>query len=164
MSDHLVVEDLTVAFDSGGYVIKPLDGLSFTASDGELVVLLGPSGCGKTTLLSCLAGLLTPTLGRIAFGSKVVTELRGPVLSQYRQKTVGVVFQSFNLIASLTARGNVLVPMQLAGVPSAKAKPRAAELLDAWGCPNVPSTVQLTCRVVSSSGWRSPTRWCTTRR
>jgi putative ABC transport system ATP-binding protein len=87
MTNHLVVDDLTVAFDSGGYVIKPLDGLSFTAEDGELVVLLGPSGCGKTTLLSCLAGLLTPTDGRIRFGSTVVNELRGSVLSEYRRET-----------------------------------------------------------------------------
>ena len=101
MSDDLLVEDLTVAFDSGGYVIKPLDGLSFKADDGELVVLLGPSGCGKTTLLSCLAGLLTPTGGRVEFGSIVVNELRGPALSQYRRHTVGVVFQAFNLIPSL---------------------------------------------------------------
>jgi putative ABC transport system ATP-binding protein len=130
MSDRLVVDDLIVAFDSGGYVIKPLDGLSFAAEDGELVVLLGPSGCGKTTLLSCLAGLLTPTEGRIQFGSTVVDELRGPALSEYRRKTVGVVFQAFNLIASLTARGNVVVPMRLAGVPRARAKARAAELLE----------------------------------
>ncbi len=129
MSDHLIVDDLTMAFDSGGYVIKPLDGLSFTASDGELAVLLGPSGCGKTTLLSCLAGLLTPTSGRVELGPIAVTELRGAALAEYRRQTVGVVFQAFNLIPSLTARGNVIVPMRLAGVPRAKAKARANELL-----------------------------------
>ncbi len=132
MSD-LLVDDLTMAFDSGGYVIKPLDGLNFTAGDGELVVLLGPSGCGKTTLLSCLAGLLTPTSGRIEFGSIEVTELRGPALADYRRQTVGVVFQAFNLIASLTARGNVVVPMRLARVPRARAKQRADELLELVG-------------------------------
>ncbi len=133
MSDHLVVDDLTVAFDSGGYVIKPLDELSFTAGDGELVVLLGPSGCGKTTLLSCLAGLLTPTSGRIAFGSTVVTELRGPALAEYRRRRVGVVFQAFNLIPSLSAQGNVVVPMRLSGVRRARAKARASELLELVG-------------------------------
>ena len=133
MSDDLLVEDLTVAFDSGGYVIKPLDGLNFKALDGELVVLLGPSGCGKTTLLSCLAGLLTPTSGRIEFGSIMVNELRGAALSEYRQRTVGVVFQAFNLIASLTARGNVVVPMRLAGASRRAAKARANTLLDRVG-------------------------------
>ncbi len=133
MSDRLVVDDLTVTFDSGGYVIKPLDGLSLTAEDGELVVLLGPSGCGKTTLLSCLAGLLTPASGRVQFGPVEVNELRGPALSDYRRQTVGVVFQAFNLIASLTARGNVVVPMRLAAVPRARAKARAIELLELVG-------------------------------
>ncbi len=133
MSDHLVVEDLTVAFESGGYVIKPLDGLHFTAEDGELVVLLGPSGCGKTTLLSCVAGLLTPTSGQIRFGPIVVNELKGSAVSEYRRQTVGVVFQAFNLIPSLTAQGNVMVPMRLAGVPRARAKARAGELLERVG-------------------------------
>ena len=57
----LAIEDLTVEYVSAGYRVRPIDGLSFHAGDGELVVLLGPSGCGKTTLLSCIAGLLTPT-------------------------------------------------------------------------------------------------------
>jgi putative ABC transport system ATP-binding protein len=133
VSDRLVVNDLTVAFESGGYVIKPLDGLSFAAEDGELVVLLGPSGCGKTTLLSCIAGLLTPTSGQIRFGPIVVNELKGPAMSVYRRQTVGVVFQAFNLIPSLSALGNVVVPMRLARVPRARAKARAVELLERVG-------------------------------
>ena len=122
-----------MAFESGGYVIKPLDGLSFKAEDGELVVLLGPSGCGKTTLLSCVAGLLTPTSGQIRFGDIVVNELKGPAISDYRRQTVGVVFQAFNLIPSLSARGNVVVPMRLAGMSRAQAKARADELLERVG-------------------------------
>jgi putative ABC transport system ATP-binding protein len=133
VSDQLVVDDLTVTFETGGYLIKPLDGLTFKAEDGELVVLLGPSGCGKTTLLSCIAGLLTPTSGQIRFGPIVVNELRGPAVSEYRRQTVGVVFQAFNLIPSLSARGNVLVPMRLAGVPRAQARARADELLERVG-------------------------------
>jgi putative ABC transport system ATP-binding protein len=133
VSDHLVVDDLTVAFESGGYVIKPLDGLSFTAENGELVVLLGPSGCGKTTLLSCIAGLLTPTSGQIRFGPIVVNELKGPAVAEYRRQTVGVVFQAFNLIPSLSARGNVVLPMRLAGVPRARARARADDLLGRVG-------------------------------
>jgi putative ABC transport system ATP-binding protein len=133
VSDRLVVDDLTVAFESGGYVIKPLDGLNFAADDGELVVLLGPSGCGKTTLLSCIAGLLTPTSGQIRFGPIVVNELKGPAMSEYRRQTVGVVFQAFNLIPSLSALGNVVVPMRLARVPRARAKARANELLERVG-------------------------------
>ena len=163
MSDDLLVEDLTVAFDSGGYVIKPLDGLNFKALDGELVVLLGPSGCGKTTLLSCLAGLLTATAGRIEFGSIVVNELRGPALSEYRRRTVGVVFQAFNLIASLSARGNVVVPMRLAGSSRAAAKTRANELLGRVDSTSARSTAPLSCPAASSSEWRSPGRWYTIR-
>jgi putative ABC transport system ATP-binding protein len=133
MSGRLAVEDLTVSFDSGGYVIKPLDGVSFVAEDGELVVVLGPSGCGKTTLLSCLAGLLSPTSGQITLGDIRVTDLRGGSLASYRRETVGVVFQAFNLIASLTARGNVIVPMRLFGVPRSRAKARSGELLERVG-------------------------------
>jgi putative ABC transport system ATP-binding protein len=133
MSDRLIVDQLTVTFESGGYVIKPLDGLTFAAEDGELVVLLGPSGCGKTTLLSCIAGLLTPASGNIRYGALVVNDMRGPALSDYRRKTVGVVFQAFNLIPSLTARGNVLVPMRITGMPRAQAKARADELLEQVG-------------------------------
>jgi putative ABC transport system ATP-binding protein len=123
------VKDLTVEYSSGGYKIRPLNGLSFDTEDGELVVLLGPSGCGKTTLLSCLAGLLKPASGSIQFKGQDVTSLRGNGLNDYRRRTVGVVFQAFNLIPSLSARSNVMVPLRLSGVARAEAHQRAQELL-----------------------------------
>jgi len=126
---ELEVRDLTVEFDSGGYKVRPLDGLSCDADDGELVVFLGPSGCGKTTLLSCLAGLLTATSGSIRFGDIDVTNLSAGQMGDYRRSTVGVVFQAFNLIASLTARENVMAPMRLAKVTRRRAGERADELL-----------------------------------
>ena len=126
----LTVTDLTVEFASGAYKIRPFENLSFGASDGELVVLLGPSGCGKTTLLSCLAGLLTPAHGSIDLDGVDVTQLRGPRLAAYRRQTVGVVFQAFNLIPSLSARGNVMVPLRLSGVGRTQARQRASALLD----------------------------------
>jgi len=130
MMAELEVRDLTVEFTSGDYVVRPLSGLSFDADDGELVVVLGPSGCGKTTLLSCLSGLLTPTSGSISFRGVDVGSLSGPALGDYRRYTVGVVFQAFNLIRSLSARGNVMSPLRLAKVPRRTAMARADELLE----------------------------------
>jgi putative ABC transport system ATP-binding protein len=129
----LVVTDLTVEYSSGGYAVRPLNQRSVTATDGQLVVLLGPSGCGKTTLLSCLAGLLTPTSGSIHLGDQEVVGLAGKELADYRRRHVGVVFQAFNLLPSLTALGNVMVPMTLAGIRRRTARRRAEELLERVG-------------------------------
>ncbi len=125
----LSVKTLTVEFSGAGYKIRPLNGFSFDCDDGQLVVLLGPSGCGKTTLLSCLAGLLKPTSGSIWFNETEVTALRGPALPAYRRHTVGVVFQAFNLIPSLNALSNVMVPLRLSGVRRSAAREKAAALL-----------------------------------
>jgi putative ABC transport system ATP-binding protein len=125
----LVVEDLVIEYSSGGYLIRPIDHLNLRAEPGELVVLLGASGCGKTSLLSVIAGILTPASGTVRFGSTEVTGLRGPALSRYRRETVGVVFQAFNLIPSLTAVQNVQVPILTGGVGWAAARARAEDLL-----------------------------------
>ncbi len=125
----LSVKALTVEFSGAGYKVRPLNGFSFGCDDGQLVVLLGPSGCGKTTLLSCLAGLLKPASGSIWFNETEVTGLRGPALSAYRRQTVGVVFQAFNLIPSLNALSNVMVPLRLSGVSRSAARERATALL-----------------------------------
>ena len=126
----LVVDDLTVTYRSGDYEVRPLDGFGMQAHDGELVLLLGPSGCGKTTLLSCLSGILRPTSGSIRAAGTEVTLLEGDQLTAYRRHTVGVVFQAFNLVPSLTALENVAAPLWGAGVGRAEARARAAELLD----------------------------------
>jgi putative ABC transport system ATP-binding protein len=129
----LTVKDLTVEYISGGYRLRPIDQLSFTAEGGQLVVLLGPSGCGKTTLLSSIAGLLTPAAGAIRVDDIDVIGLRGARRSAYRRETVGVIFQAFNLIPSLSAQANVMVPLRLAGIRPRAARERAAELLDRVG-------------------------------
>jgi putative ABC transport system ATP-binding protein len=129
----LEVSDLVVEYVSGDYAVRPLDGLSMQADDGELVLLLGPSGSGKTTLLSCLAGILTPTKGRIRVAGRAVWTDDPAAVARYRRETVGVVFQGFNLISSLTARQNVSVPMRLAGARGSTIRTRSAELLEQVG-------------------------------
>ena len=126
----LLVDDLTVTYRSGDYEVSPLDRFGTQARDGELVLLLGPSGCGKTTLLSCLAGILQPTAGSIRVAGTEVVGLSGAALTDYRRRSVGVVFQSFNLVPSLTALENVAAPLWGAGVGRAAASSRAAALLE----------------------------------
>jgi putative ABC transport system ATP-binding protein len=131
--DGVLVREVTVEFPSGGYLLRPLDRFSMEAESGDLVALLGPSGSGKTTLLSCLAGILRPTSGHIEVGGVEVGSLEGKALDDFRRRTVGVVFQAFNLIAGLTARDNVAVPLRLAGHRQKSARSRAEALLDEVG-------------------------------
>ena len=125
----LVLRNLTMEYSSGGYKVRPIDSLDLDIATGELVLLLGASGCGKTTLLSMMARLLTPTHGSINFGDTDVTALGGKELVEYRRRTVGIVFQAFNLIPSLTARENVQIALQSAKVPRADARARAEAVL-----------------------------------
>jgi putative ABC transport system ATP-binding protein len=129
----LEIRDLVVEYSSGGYAVRPIDGLDLEVPAGNLAILLGPSGCGKTTLLSCLGGILSPTAGHIAFGDTVITDLDAGALGSYRRNTVGIVFQAFNLVASLTAVENVMVPLRAAKVPRPQARTRAEELLTRVG-------------------------------
>jgi putative ABC transport system ATP-binding protein len=129
----LSIRDLTVEYERGGYVVRAVDGVSVEAHDGELVLLLGPSGCGKTTLLSCLAGILRPTQGQILMDATDITGLSGEALDDYRCRTVGIVFQAFNLIPSLTALENVAAPLRLSGTAARRANARAHELLTMVG-------------------------------
>jgi putative ABC transport system ATP-binding protein len=130
---HLKVRDLTIEYSSGGYTVRPIDKFELDASAGELVLLLGASGCGKTTLLSVLAGILTPSAGSVRVGNTQVVGLSGAALTEYRRKRVGIVFQAFNLLPSLSASENVQIPLRGTGVSARVARERALALLDRVG-------------------------------
>jgi putative ABC transport system ATP-binding protein len=125
----LRIQDLVVEYSSGGYAVRPINGLSLEVPAGSLVILLGPSGCGKTTLLSCIGGILRPKSGAITFDDVDITALEGGALERYRRDKVGIVFQAFNLVSSLTALENVMVPLRAAGMSRVASRRRAEELL-----------------------------------
>jgi putative ABC transport system ATP-binding protein len=131
--DGIDVRNLTIEYASGGYIVRPIDRLNLKVASGELVLLLGASGSGKTTLLSALAAILRPTAGTIRVGDVEVTALRSSALTEYRRHRVGVVFQTFNLVPSLTARDNVQAPLWAARMPAGHARARAEQLLERVG-------------------------------
>ena len=125
----LAVSNLSISYEGAAQTVRPIDGFDMTVESGELVLLNGPSGSGKTTLLSAIAGLLTPEAGSITFGGEDVAGLRGKAMLRHRRDRIGMVFQSFNLIPSLTAVENVAVPLTVAGMSTRAAHARAKALL-----------------------------------
>jgi len=119
-------DGLTKTYRSGGRELTVLNDITFTVEPGGYVAVVGPSGSGKTTLLGLLAGLDRPTAGTVHLDGDDLTALDGDALARLRGGKVGFVFQSFQLIPTLTARENVQVPLELRGEPAAE---RAAELL-----------------------------------
>jgi putative ABC transport system ATP-binding protein len=105
--------------------------VSMEIGPGESVAIMGPSGSGKSTLLNLIAGLDRPTSGAVTVGGERVDTLSETGLARYRRRQVGMIFQFFNLLDDMTVIDNVLLPAQLAGVPAAKARARAGELLAA---------------------------------
>ena len=125
----LICRELVVEYSSGGYLVRPIDGLDVEVRKGELALLLGASGCGKTTLLSVLAAILRPVSGSVLLDKLEVTTLQSRGLTDYRLRRVGIVFQAFNLIPSLTASENVQIPLRAAGLSRRAAHERADALL-----------------------------------
>jgi putative ABC transport system ATP-binding protein len=107
--------------------------VNLTVEAGEAVAVMGPSGSGKSTLLNLVAGLDRPTQGEVEVAGTTLNRLSETALARFRRSTIGIVFQFFHLLDDLTARDNVLLPAELAGLRRAEARKRAAELLDALG-------------------------------
>jgi putative ABC transport system ATP-binding protein len=120
---------VTKTYDSGA--APAVSDVSLTVVPGEAVAIMGASGSGKSTLLNLIAGMDRPTTGEILVGGQRVDKLSETGVARFRRAQVGMIFQFFNLLDDMTVIDNVLLPAQLAGMPAAKARARAEELLAA---------------------------------
>jgi putative ABC transport system ATP-binding protein len=111
----VLIESMTKTYGTGPSAITALDKVSLSLPAGSFTAVMGPSGSGKSTLLQCAAGLDRPDSGRVSIGGKELTRLGETMLTRLRRDQVGFVFQSFNLMPSLTAAQNVELPLRLAG-------------------------------------------------
>lgn len=107
--------DLHKTYGSGDSEVRALDGVSIDLVAGEFTAIMGPSGSGKSTLMHCLAALDTPTSGQVVIGDTELSRLRDKALTALRRDEIGFVFQAFNLVPTLSARENILLPLSLAG-------------------------------------------------
>lgn len=107
--------NLIKTYGTGTQAVRAVDGISVAIATGSFTAIMGPSGSGKSTLMHCLAGLDTVTDGRVFLGGQEISRMRDTELTLLRRTRVGFVFQSFNLLPTLTARQNILLPLDLAG-------------------------------------------------
>ncbi len=121
---------LTKTYGSGPAAVQALDGVDVAIPAGAFTAVMGPSGSGKSTFLHCVAGLDTPTSGQVWVGDTELSTLSDDALTRLRRDRIGFVFQAFNLLPTLTARQNVVLPLQLAGrrVDAAAVEAVAADL------------------------------------
>ncbi|MHA1584369.1 MAG: ABC transporter ATP-binding protein [Promethearchaeota archaeon] len=130
---YISTTDLVKDFEFDSYIMRALDHLSLNIAEHEYVAIIGPSGAGKTTFLHLIAGLDRPTSGGISLGYVKINPMEEETLCTYRIFMVGVIFQNYNLISSLTALENIMFPMQLSGTEFDKCEKRAQFLLEQIG-------------------------------
>jgi len=129
----LKIENLTKSFRNGFGRIVIFENANLEVKEGDFVVILAPSGYGKSTLLNIIAGLEDIDEGRVIVAGREINRMRESELAMFRRKYIGIVFQFFNLIPTLTTIENVMLPLELTGVPTKQAKERAIELLTQVG-------------------------------
>ena len=130
------VSALTKSIQTATHKVDILRGIDFDVQHGEFVAIMGPSGSGKSTLLGLLAGLDTPTTGKIILDGDDITGLDEDQMARLRGRKIGFVFQSYHLLPTLTAEENVLLPYELTGGNGSEGRQRARELLESVGLPD----------------------------
>ncbi|SFI45382.1 putative ABC transport system ATP-binding protein [Treponema bryantii] len=117
----LIAENLTKYYGQGETLVKALDGVSLNVERGEFVSIIGTSGSGKSTLLHMLGGLDNPTSGTVIIDDKDISTLSGDALCIFRRRKIGFIFQSFNLVPSISVYDNIVLPLKLDGKKEDKA-------------------------------------------
>jgi len=133
MEPLIAAENLVKLYKMGEEDVHALDGVTFTIPRGDFCAIIGPPGSGKSTLMNIIGGLDRPTQGRIVIDGADVGKLDDEALAEFRNRTVGFVFQSFNLLPRVSALENVELPMIYAGVEPKERHERAADLLTRVG-------------------------------
>jgi len=133
MTAILDLQAVTRSHGTGETLVHALDGVSLTVHPGEFVAVMGPSGSGKSTLLNIAGGLDRPTAGEVRVEGTALTGLSRAGLARLRRRSIGYVFQSLNLLASLTALENVMLPLELDGVGTRRARRDSAGALASVG-------------------------------
>lgn len=132
-SNILEVKNLTKKYKDGDIEVTALDSISFSLPDGFDLAVLGPSGSGKTTLLQLAGGLDTMTSGDVIISGQSIKDMTDSEISDFRNRTMGFIFQMINLHDFLTAKENVMLPMIVAGVERTDAEAKALKLLEKVG-------------------------------
>src|SRR3990170_5883539 len=129
----LELKEVTKIYAIGNNQVNSLDGVSLRVEKGEFLAVMGPSGSGKSTLLYTVGGLLTPTKGDVTIAGTSIYQLKPRERAKFRRENMGFIFQTFELLPYLTALENIMLPLHLAGMPSAEQEETAAEALDKVG-------------------------------
>jgi putative ABC transport system ATP-binding protein len=132
-SPFIRINDLTKHYQMGGTLVRALDGVTLDIEPHTFTVVMGPSGSGKSSLLYLLGGLDRSTSGQIAIGEERLDQMDENALALFRRRTMGFIFQSYNLITSMNALENVAFPMQFTGIPASERGSRARQLLEQVG-------------------------------
>ncbi len=133
MKPIIKVENLRKEYPVGDEVVVALDGVSFEIMPSEICCIFGASGSGKSTLLNQLAGLEKPTSGQVLIGGVPISRLSEKDLAIFRQRYLGFIFQSYNLMANMTAAENTALPLMFKGMRKKEAVARACSLLETVG-------------------------------
>ena len=161
--DTIAISNVNLSLGAGAARVHILKDISLRVASGEAIGLIGPSGSGKSTLLMVMAGLERPDSGEVVVGGTPFNALDEDALARFRGRQVGIVFQSFHLIPTMTALENVAVPLELAGNPDASR--RAAQELTSVGLGDAAASLsRRNCPAANSSASRWPARWRPIRR